>query len=259
MQSKINLIDKIIILLLPILAAIISFIFHVNAFWSVLLFFVVPSIYLSFRSPKQIKRILTFSAFASVPVIIMVDYIAHVSRQWLIPHSVLHFRMFGLVTIEVIIWALFNFYFVIIFYKHFLDRAYFKKLLPSRMLNMLILIVSLMIAFIVTYIFAPEKLNIPYFYLWFGLIIILIPIVIEFSQYPKVISKFFITACYFFYVSFLYEVTALKLDWWLFPNSTFIGQVNIFGVNFPFEEMFFWLILFSMACLTAFERFDESS
>ena len=60
-------------------------------------------------------------------------------------------------------------------------------------------------------------------------------------------------AAYFFYLTLVYELTALTLGWWSFPSSQFIGWVEIAGIRFPFEEFFFWLVLFSAWIVSAYE------
>ena len=76
-------------------------------------------------------------------------------------------------------------------------------------------------------------------------------------NHPKMNVKFFKTAAYFFYLTFIYEVTALQLGWWDFPSTNFIGWVSIFNVRFPLEELIFWLFLFAMAILTYYEYFAD--
>ena len=74
---------------------------------------------------------------------------------------------------------------------------------------------------------------------------------------PKLFGKFFLTGVYFFYLTFVYEVIALKLGWWNFPASDYIGWISIMGIKFPFEEFLFWLVLIAMASLSYYEFFDD--
>ena len=100
-------------------------------------------------------------------------------------------------------------------------------------------------------------LDIPYFYLTAGIVLGIIPISIVLFEYPRLIAKFFKTAAYFFYLNFAYEITALKLGIWDFPGDQFIGWVTFFGMRFPFEEFFFWIILGAIAMLSYYEFFDD--
>ncbi len=107
------------------------------------------------------------------------------------------------------------------------------------------------------YFFLPSLLNIPYFYLWFGIILLLVPVVAQFMTHSRMDMKILKTSAYFFYLTFIYEVTALQLGWWDFPGSKFIGWVTILGVKFPIEELAFWIFLFSMAIISYYEFFDD--
>ncbi len=94
--------------------------------------------------------------------------------------------------------------------------------------------------------------------MWWGTILLIIPLLIVLFIYPKLSSKFFKTGVYFFLMAMIYELTALKLGWWHFPRETkFIGWVSILGLQFPFEEFFFWMILCAMAILSYYEFFAD--
>lgn len=248
--------DLILLLIYPIIGATVSHLLNINAFGSVLVFFGIPSLYLTIRGVKFFKRAITFSVLVSVPLIIIIDYIAHLTGQWLIPNSILP-RLFQYVSIEVIVWAVLNLYFVIMFYEYFLHNHYIKRLFYPQMKYFFIVIYSLFILFLFLYKLFPGFLHIPFFYLFFGIFLILIPVILQFFKYPKFILKFFETAAYFFYLTLTYEITALQLGWWNFPGEQFIGWVSIFNIKFPLEELLFWLILFAMAILTYYEFFDD--
>ncbi len=143
------------------------------------------------------------------------------------------------------------------FYEYFLDKHVTKKLMHPNMKYLIVSVVVIFLAFVVSLLRAPNRLHIPYFYLTVGLTTILIPTLIEFLKYPKFISKFFMATAYFFYLTFIYEVTALKLNLWSFPGTEFIGWVSVFGVHFPAEELVFWVILSTMAILSYYEFFDD--
>lgn len=253
--SRQHRLDVLAVLAFPILASALSFLFKANAFTSVLLFFGLPAAYISARNHTYIKKAVVFSICTSLPAIVVIDYIAHATGQWLIPNSILPWRLFGYVSIEVLVWAFLNFYAVIVFYEFFLSHHHTKRLWNHRGKQLLLLILGVTLLFLTLFFVYPTALLLPYFYLLFGVILVLLPTLKELSGHPKLIRNFFITAVYFFYLSFLYEITALKLDWWRFPSTEFIGSVTLLNVSFPFEELIFWLFLFSMAVLTFYEHY----
>ena len=103
----------------------------------------------------------------------------------------------------------------------------------------------------------PELLIIPYFYFVGGVVLVLIPVISVLFKFPNLIVKFSKMGAYFFYSSIIYEITALKLGLWDFPGDQFIGWVSIFGTVFPFEELFFWIILGVLSVLSYYEFFDD--
>lgn len=256
MDKRYSTLDVIVVLLIPIIAVSISFLFPVNAFFSVILFFGLLSAYLSFRNPKYIKKCMVFSLVTGVPAIIVIDYIAHLTGQWQIPNSILPYRLLEYVSIEVIIWTVLNLYSVVIFYEHFLDHSQTKRIWNSHIRTLIKFLSALVVLFFTAYFLSPNMLKIPYFYLVFGCILIIFPVMGELAFHPKLIRKFVEVGAYFFYLCLLYEIVALKLDWWRFPSDQYIGRVTLFNVSFPFEELFCWLMFFSMAILTVYERFS---
>jgi len=251
--------DLIFLLIYPLLAVLVSFITKANAFFSILIFFGVPSIYLSFKAKKYIKKSLVFSLITAIPITIILDYIAHINKQWIIPNSILPYRLFGIVSIEVIFWAILNTYYVLMFYEHFLDHHMTKRLWHPHMKYGLIILISIFTTFLILLLNFPTLLKISYFYFYAGTILFLIPILLELVKYRNLIPKFLRTGAYFFFVTFLYEVTALKLGWWDFPGHQFIGWIYFVGVGFPLEELIFWIMLLAMAILAWYEFFDDDS
>ena len=111
--------------------------------------------------------------------------------------------------------------------------------------------------FIAVLVASPALLRIPYSYLALGVILGLIPIILEAVHCPQKFRKLLQAQAYFFYLAFVYEVTALKLGWWAFPGTEFVGWLEVFGVRFPFEELFFWIMLGSLAALSYYQFFDD--
>ncbi len=257
MKKNKRKIDLILLLIYPIIGSLFSLILKINAFESIIIFFAIPALYLTIKAIQYSKKAILFSIIAGVPLIIIVDYIAQITKQWVIPSSIFSFKLLGVIPIEVILWTILNLYLIIMFYEYFLDKHVTKKLWYPHIKYLIIIILFLFILFITFYFYLPTLLNIPFFYLFFGIILLLIPIIIQMSKYPKMNIKFFKTAAYFFYLSFIYEVTALQLNWWHFSGTNFIGWISLFNIKFPLEELIFWISLFAMAVLTYYEYFDD--
>ena len=248
--------NLIVFFLYPIIASFLSFKLDLNFVWSIFFFFVVPSIHLSILIPKSVKKTLVVSPAAAFTGFILIDTIAHLTRTWYVP-SVFSVRIFNLIPFEDLIWGVSFMYFIIMFYEYFFDSHNDKKVLRPKMKIAFSLMGVVISTILLLLTIAPHLLQIPFFYLWFGMMLFLLPVIVELARKPHLIQKFILTAAYFFPVTFIQEVTSLKLDYWTFPGNEVIGWINIFGVTFPFEEFFFWFVLTAMGILAYYEFFDD--
>lgn len=247
-------IDIAILVIYPLFSVALSLFFKVSPAIATILFFGLPSFYLSLRTKKAIIRTLIFTSSISVFGII-VDHLAALDKSW---HTitVFPFRIFGTVPLEDLIWVFFLIYYIVIFYEHFFDKGKHKLIAP-HMKYFAYFIISVSVIFLLLLFSNSSLLKIPYFYLKGGLLVLLVPSVAFFVYFPKFISKFLKTAPYFLYVGLLNELTGLQLRHWSFPGENFIGWITILGYRFPYEELFFWLVIFSIAVLCFFEFFDD--
>lgn len=246
-------------MLWPIAAAVLSFAFQAGMFASMLLFLAAPVIYLSYRYPQFIKKIALFSFVTSIPISIVTDYVMAKTDSWLLPHSVFgSLRLFNYATVDQAIWLFLYVYFVAIFYEVFLDQDIKEKIVYPRLKFLAILMFSILGIFVIAYVFNPSILNIDYFYLKFGLIFVVLPIIVGLWRIPIVYQKIAMASSYFVMWSLIYELTALSLNQWFFPDKNqFIGFINILGIRFPIEEFIFWILLGAMTTLFYYELFDD--
>ena len=204
--------DLVLMLVWPILASLISFLIKPNAFFSVIIFFGIPSIYLSFRAKECIKKSTIFSLIIGLPLIFIIDYIAHITGTWNIPSSIIDFRFLNIITVEVLIWAILYVYFIIIFYEYFLDKHIKKENYTKNIKYLIIIVLVLLGLFFAIFITNPSYLKIPYFYLIFGTILGFLPLVFVLLKFPKLYSKFFKTTAYFFFLSFATTILLLHFS-----------------------------------------------
>ncbi|MFA7201803.1 MAG: hypothetical protein WC099_02320 [Candidatus Paceibacterota bacterium] len=248
--------DWILIILWPIVASVISIIFKTNFFISTVLFYIVPSIYISIRHSAFIKKTLIVSA-VTLPMLLVVDYIAVKTGTWFFPTSVFSERLFGTTVLEVVLWLFSYVYTVIIFYEYFLEHTC-KNYFTNRKLKYVFIGFSLLfLVFLLSLLATGSFVHIPYFYLVFGLVFGLIPIGFTLAKHPKLLTKFVSVTAYFSLSSFLWEIVALRLGQWTFPGSSFIGWVEITNVRFPFEEFLVWIVLGAASILAWYELFDD--
>jgi hypothetical protein len=248
---------KIILLFLiawPLVAAWINTTFSVNPILYYYIYYGLPSIILSIHKPLCIKKALFVSTFI-LPLITVVDYIAESTGTWIALPSMFPFRLFNHVNLDALPWAFLQIYLAIMFYQYFFEKKYYGRFWDKRSKEALFLTTSVFIIFLLTLIAYPHFLNIPYFYLLIGILIILPAIIFEDIKYPLIFPKLLKTALYFFYLNLVYEIIGLKMGWWSYESKQFIGYVSVFGATFPFEEFIFWIALFTLSVLSYYEYF----
>lgn len=249
-------IDLFVMVLFPFLAYFLSIYFQFDLFKSILVFFVLPAVYLSYRKPEEIKKTLIFSSVAGIPLVIISNYISSVAGQRLLPDSILYTKLFRVVSFEAVLYTFSLLYLNVIFYKYFLDKGGAVENVGNKMKYLTTFVLSAFALFVLAYFRYPEILDIPYFYAIVGFVMVLVPILIEFIEFPGLIYKFFLNSNYFFFLLLAYELAGVKMGWWIFPGK-FLGWVSLAGISFPVEEFFFWIILSSAAILTYYEFFDD--
>jgi hypothetical protein len=241
-------------ILWPIIVAWLSFSLSFNAITSLIFFYIIPSVILSAYMPQRIKKSLFVSTFI-LPLIIIGDCIAEYTGSWFYAPS-FPFKLSNFITsIDALLWGFFHVYFVIMFYQYFFEKSYFKKIWDEKSKEALVGTIGIFTIFLLALIIYPAILNIPYWYLAFGILGFLPIVIFEDFRYPMVFPKLLKTGIFFFYLNFVYEIVGLKLNWWSFPGKQFIGYISLFGETFPFEELFFFLIFFTLAILSAYEYF----
>jgi len=170
--------------------------------------------------------------------------------------TIFPFRILGQVPLEDVVFGFLVIYAIVIYYEHFWDKGK-HELIDTRMKYFIFILMFVFILFFTFYFTKPEFLFIPYYYFWFGFILLFIPAITFLSYFPRLLSKYVKTGVYFFVLFLLFELTALQLGQWSFPDGQFIGMVTLLGYTFPFEELFFWFILFTSSILSYYEFFDD--
>ena len=256
MKKQKNLIF-IIFIFLPLLASWFSFSIRADLFLSIIFFLIIPSTVLSFVQKQSIIKSLIFSLI-SVPSLLVIDYIGFQSGQWVVPDTIFPFKIFKIVPIEDSLWAFFISYEIVMFYEYFLDAQKKGEYLKKKFIPLLFIAYFIPFLWFLFGFKFPALFKIKYFYILWGSVLLLIPLLLFLFKYPKLIGKFFIVGVYFFYLNFAYELSALALNWWHFPRTgDFLGWINVGQLFFPFEEFFFYVMLFSIGWLVWYEYFDD--
>lgn len=249
MEKK--LLDLLIILVLFSFFALISLFFNLKPLTGAVLYILIPSIYLMFRERKNYKKIFIAVFLIGGIFGFVFDFIETFNKAWIVDRLVFPWKVFGILPVDDIIGFLLMTLFIIVFYEHFLDDEKNKKISPYLIFA---LAPSLLITFamVVVFLIEPGFLQMPYAYFYGGLIAISFPIIYTFSR-PHLLSKFLKIAAFFFIIWFVSEIVAIKTGGWYFPGN-YIGNVSVFGVSFPFEELFFWMMFYAASIAAYYEK-----
>lgn len=246
------------ILLWPVVAAALSFLFEVNILGSIILFFVIPSVYLSFFAPRFIFRSLVFALVGSVPISIIFDYIMQATNGWAVTKPFSTFKIFTHITPEQPVWLFFALYFLVMFYEVFLERYRHSHLISAMGRSFFFRVLVLMGVFFFVYRFFPAFLEIDLFYAKGGVLFFLLPLALLLPRIRVSWKKFLFIGSYCFYHSAVYQFTALSLDLWSYPaRDQFLAHVSMFGFVFPIEEVIFWFIFGPLVTVAAYEYFYD--
>jgi len=252
-SEKRNL-DKVILFIIPAFATLIVFAFKAPFIISILLFFVLPSLWLSFRNRAKVIKALLYSIIA-IPLILIIDYVAILDGSWTIP-TIFQFRIFGVNSVEGLLWAMFFMYSIVIYYESFFNIKYRKfSIQDTKYAFLLVFAVSVM--FLIILNVNKKFLEIPYIYLKGGIVLFIIPIALLLILKKELLRNFIKTALYFFIITLLFELTGASFNHWYFPGNHFIGWIYFSGHKIPFEEFFIFIFLGSSGVLAHYKVFID--
>ncbi len=249
--------DIAVLICIPILATLVTFIFRTNLFISIILFFAIPSAYLASRNPGIFKKSFTFAFLLSIPLSLCIDALAAVNGSWVVPTSVFPFKFFGVATVEVYLYGLLWVLYAVLFYEHFFDKGRKGDRISPHIKSLRYLSAALVLYVCMAFVIDRDLLYIPFFYLVSGICLVIIPLALFLYRYPVFIRRYIILGIYFFFVLFLFEIAAIYAGQWIFPGPDFIGFINLFGFQFPAEELIIWMVAATAALLSYYEFFAD--
>ncbi len=215
---------------------------------------VLPSIYLMLRERKNYRKIFWSVVVLGLLMGFFSDFLAEFNGAWHVINLVIPYKILGVEPVDSILGYAFMVLFMVTFYEHFIDDERNRRLSKnaSRLFLLGIIAVTLLVA---VYLESQTILKISHMYLKAGLAMMLFPVIYGFSH-PKILTKFSAMALFFIPVYLMAEIVVLKNNGWTFPGQ-YIGWVTIFGVTFPFEELFFWMICYAGIIVAFYEHFID--
>ncbi|MEK6840497.1 MAG: hypothetical protein AABX79_00915 [Nanoarchaeota archaeon] len=247
-------IDIAVVVILPVIAAIITFFLKTNYLISILLFFGTPSLYLAMRNSKIVNKSAIFALIFGTAFYWIIEPVAYLNNSWIITETVFPFKFLGLVTIDSYFFALLWAFYATLFYKFFFESTKKNNIISHRIYYFLYSAIILILVILIFFYTDKTYIYIPYFYLISGGLFAVVPLVLFLYNFPSFWRKFLIIGVYFTFLMFLFEAAALSAGQWVFPtNGNFIKVINFFGNPAPVEELVIWIIIATPALVSYYE------
>lgn len=248
---KKKIIKALLLLAYVIVACIFVIIVQPVYLLSILIVLLPPSIMNFIWLKKSKGKVLLFSILTTLLFAPPVELIARLADVWDV-QSILP-RIFGIAPIENLLFAFFNFFWVLSFYEYFIDRDTATKT-NKRFKYLLILYAVLLVVVLIGFFINPNLIALNYHVL--AAIILLIPGLILFIHKPKLLKKALIPTIFFAVVFFVYEVVSLAIGSWWWPGQ-YLLSVTLVGTIFPLDDVIIWYFLSTPILIMGYEFFAD--
>lgn len=249
-----KLFDLFILVFIIVASTFFMLTFKFKPLISTIFYFIIPALYLCGREKKNYKKIFVASIIFGLLFAFVFDLLATFNNAWLIHQLIFPWKILGVVPVDEAIWFFFLVFLTTVFYEHFLDDEKHKTI-SKHFKYALIPMVLVLATTVVIFLVSPDSLKFPYSYLILGSVAI-IPLFYILYQKPEFIHKFLKISIFFFFLNLISELTTLKLGHLGFYGQ-YIGNVEFFGLKFPFEEFFFWICISTPTLISYYEIFID--
>ncbi|NVK53739.1 MAG: hypothetical protein HWD85_12455 [Flavobacteriaceae bacterium] len=216
------------------------------------LFLGPPLLYLSLREKKDWIKILATVLVIGFVVGLPFTFLGELTYAWTIYAE--NWRLFNVFYFPVVIGWMLMTALTIAVYQHFYIGFNNKvRGISNRFKPIVICLLIISTLIIVLCIYWPNIFTKKYSYLIFGSINF-IPVAYYIIKRPKFIISLLPLGLYFFMIYFSMEYIGLTSGLWAF-NGSYIGEVYLFGVNFPIEEFVYWMLLFAISTICCYKAF----
>ncbi len=218
---------------------------------SILIVLLPPSLLNFLWLRKSRRKILLFSVLTTLLFAPPVELAARLANAWDV-QSILP-RIFGIAPLENLLFAFFNFFWVLCFYEYFSDRDTSAKI--SKSLRWLVLAYCLLSVLVFT-LFLFDRRLVTFNYAGLATIILLVPGLIIFSLKPQLFKKTILTTIFFSFLFFVYEIISMLIGSWWWPGE-YLWPVNIFGLIFPLDDVIIWYLMSTPVLIGGYEFFVD--
>ncbi|MFY9228030.1 MAG: hypothetical protein WAO28_01745 [Candidatus Microsaccharimonas sp.] len=245
-------IDVLVIILLAELAVLYNF-FAVGSFFGTAMlglaaFTVPPVIYMALRHRKPWKKIILATLVFGGLFGFIFEFVQEANLAYTVLSTI--FPKFVLFPIDNVIGHMLMALLTFTFYEHFLSES--KSKAVSKRLGKVALIAAIVgVLLVIAYLLMPQLITFSYSYAILGLVAIT-PLFIYIYNHPVDSIRMVAMIPYFFILYLVVEMFAVDNSWWVY-QAEYVGNVSLFRLNFPFEELFFWMFFYA-ATITAYYK-----
>lgn len=246
--------DKKIIFLFcyVLISGLFVFVFKPTYLLSIILVLAPPSIINFLWLKKSKTKVLIFSLVTVFLMAPAVELCARLANVWDVQSVII--RPFGLVPIENMIFAFFNFLWVLSFYEYFVDRDYNKKIST----NFKILVTIYIVFSIIIYsLFFVNKSIITLNYFSIAIPLLIIPALVIFYNNHHLIKKVILPTLFFALIFFYYEIISLIVGSWWWPGK-YLFSTLVFDKIFPIDDVIIWYLLSTPVLIGGYEFFADN-
>ena len=218
--------------------------------------YIIPSIIdLSLRKKKNWPKVIVSTLFLGGILGFLFEFFQEFNNSYSVISTLFSFKILGVLPIDNVIGHMLMTMLTIVFYEHFVDREVHHSI--SKNFKFAILPALFMFAVIISLFFLrPESLIVRYPYFYMGVAAIIPTLFLGITR-PRFIKNMLETAVYFFFFYFAIELVAVINNWWIYRGDNYTGWIDFFGVKFPFEELFFWMMFYAASLVAYYELFID--
>lgn len=235
-----------------LLACVLVYFLKPDYFYSILIVLGPPSLLNYFWLKKSKSSILFFSLITTAIFAPPIELASRLANTWDVQS--IFYRPFGYIPLENMLFAFFNFLWVLSFYKYFVDKATNLPKISQRFKYLFFLYTLL--AFIVFMLYFYNKNIISLNYWLMSVPILIIPSLLIFYHKPKLIKKTILPTIFFALIFFVYELTSLLIGSWWWPGE-YLWPITIFGHIFPLDDVIIWYFLSTPTLIGGYEIFMD--
>jgi hypothetical protein len=233
------------------LACIFVFFFKPTYLLSILIVLLPPSLINFLWLKNSRAKVFIFSLLSTLIFAPPIELASRLANVWDV-QSVLP-RFFGLVPLENMLFAFFNFFWVLTFYEYFTDGDTDQTF--SKKFRYLIGLYFLEAAIVyVLFFFNRRLVTLNYFSM--AAVILIIPATLIFVKKPRLLKKTILPTAFFAIIFFVYEIVSLKIGSWWWPGH-YLLPIHLWGTIFPLDDVIIWYLLSTPALIGGYELFMD--